>query len=953
MRGVVAGARRFVILTAAVAGLGVGGLIAVPVGAAHAAVARAAVTAGYALPSNVTRECPAPTAGTFGCMALVRTDVTSDPSSPAGYGPMELQSAYNLAAAAASDGSGVTVAVVDAYADPNAITDFNTYRQDYGLPGCDATTEAGCLTVMAEEGYSPAPNAAWAAQESMDVDMIAAVCPKCHVLLAEAASDSQADLEATANEAVSKGAKFESLGFGMPESAGDTYQGLQFEPFGETGVAVTAAAGDGGYGVQYPASSQFVTAVGGTTLTRDMNNPRTWSESVWAGTGAGCSATQFKPSWQADTGCANRTQNDVAAVADPQTGVAFYDTYDSAGWGEGGGTNVSSAIIAAVYALAGAPEHYTYAASYPYRDPAALYPVTSGSDGTCTSAYLCAAGAGYSGPAGLGTPDGTAAFAAPSGNVVTLYRDSANPSIPLQYPYGIDGMVALDSQIHPSMVASVTGQPPGMTVSPCGPGVHGCTLDLDGAPTQVGTFTAHVTVKDDTGASATVSVPVTVDDVIPNFGAPLQSVTIGKSVSLPVTATSTAGDALDFAVNGLPPGLSYAKTGPDQITFTGTSTTPGTYTTTITATNPLGGSGTGQVQWIVHGTIAVKSQANLTSDVGGAAAVTIGAIDSVKGAQLSYFATGLPPGVYQGTVPDTNVISGWPTKAGTYHVTLTVTDNYRASTSESFTWTVKDSASSEAYGPIRLDLGGKCLDDGTGVRIWNCNGTGSQNWTIAQDGTIRGRGECLTESGTNYGSRVVLAECTDAASQRWQAQEEPAQSLDGWAGPALVNAASGHCLGDPGGNRNGVYVEMLACNVGASKTWTTPAGPIENGIPGMCLADPGNATANGTPVVLWQCNGWHEEDWTFEPDGTVRINGKCLYVNPNSRANGDYARLETCNAENEGEQWADYGANPFGGTVYNPWNGNNLGTAGSSAANGSPVGTYIGGPQLSLTWRPL
>jgi hypothetical protein len=72
-----------------------------------------------------------------------------------------------------------------------------------------------------------------------------------------------------------------------------------------------------------------------------------------------------------------------------------------------------------------------------------------------------------------------------------------------------------------------------------------------------------------------------------------------------------------------------------------------------------------------------------------------------------------------------------------------------------------------------------------------------------------------------------------------------------------------------------------------------------------------------------------------------------------SQANGDYARLETCNAENKGEQWADYGASPFGGTIYNLWNGNNLGTADNSAANGTPVGTYIGGPQLSLSRRPL
>lgn len=962
MHGIFGWTRRLLVM-AAVTGLGAGGLT-VAAGAAVTAASSPsalsspsaparAVRASYALPSNVKRECPVAAVGQYECMALVRTDVTSDPASPAGYGPDDLQSAYSLAAAAASDGKGATVAVVDAYSDPNAVSDFNAYRAQYGLPACDsAISEAGCLTVLPEEGYKPAANAAWAAQESMDVDMIAAICPNCHVLLAEAESTTGVDLGATTNYAINAGAKFVTLGFGGPENAGDLYQGLHFEPVALEGIAITAAAGDDGYGVQYPASSQFVTAVGGTTLTADQATSRGWSESVWAGTGAGCSATQWKPSWQADSGCVNRTQNDVSAIADPEDGVAFYDTYGFAGWGEGGGTDVSSAIIAAVYALAGAPERYTLAASYPYRDPAGLYAVAAGSDGTCSPAYLCTAGAGYSGPAGLGTPDGIAAFTAPGGNIVTLFRAAPAASIPVgAYAAGVDEMVGVDSVPDPGLMATVAGQPAGLTLMSCG-AVQGCNLGLYGTPAQVGSFTARVTLTDGTGASASVSIPVTVDDVIPDFGAAPQYPTIGAAVSLPITATSTAGDPLDFALRGLPPGLSYTQTGPDQITVTGSPTTAGTYNTTITATNPLGGSGTGAVEWFVHGTIALKSQPDLSSTVGGAGAVTISATDSVKGAQLSYSATGLPPGIHHGTSPG-NLVSGWLTKPGTYHVTLSAGDNYQAQSSETFTWTVRDSAVGEAHGPIRLDLGGKCLDDGTGVRIWQCNGTGAQDWTLTQDGTIRGRGGCLTESAAKFRARVVLANCTGAASQQWQAQDEPADSADGWAGPALVNVASGLCLGDAGGNRNGVAVEVMACNLGANKTWIMPAGPVENGVPGMCLADPGNRAANGTRIVVWQCNGWHEEQFAFEPDGTVRINGKCLYVDPANVKNGAAVVLEPCDPGSRGEQWAFFGAAPFGGDIYNPWNGNDLAAASSTAANGSPVGTYASGLRLSSTWRPL
>lgn len=266
---------------------------------------------------------------------------------------------------------------------------------------------------------------------------------------------------------------------------------------------------------------------------------------------------------------------------------------------------------------------------------------------------------------------------------------------------------------------------------------------------------------------------------------------------------------------------------------------------------------------------------------------------------------------------------------------------------------MSDSAAAQTSGPIRLDLGGKCLDDGTGVRVWNCNGTGSQAWTLAQDGTIRGRGECLTESGTANKSRVILSKCTDSAAQRWQAQDEPAATAEGWAGPTFVNAASGRCLGDAGGDKNGAAVEVLACNVGASKTWTSGAGPLESGAPGMCLADPGNATANGTRLVLWKCEAWNEEKFTLGADGTIRIHGKCLYVDPAAEKSTSRAVLETCTQGSKGEQFAFYGASPFGGVIYNPWNGNGLGAQANTAANGTAVGTYVDNDYEGFVWRPV
>jgi subtilase family serine protease len=109
-------------------------------------------------------------------------------------------------------------------------------------------------------------------------------------------------------------------------------------------------------------------------------------------------------------GCAKRTIVDVSAVSDPDTGVAVYTAFGGMGpWLEVGGTSMASAIVAGVYALAGDAASVRRG-SEPYRHPQALYDVTSGASGSYGGGYLCTAKAGYDGPSGLGTPNGTGAF---------------------------------------------------------------------------------------------------------------------------------------------------------------------------------------------------------------------------------------------------------------------------------------------------------------------------------------------------------------------------------------------------------------------------------------------------------------------------------------------------------------------------------------------------------------
>jgi subtilase family serine protease len=177
-------------------------------------------------------------------------------------------------------------------------------------------------------------------------------------------------------------------------------------------VPITASTGDSGFQpTVFPAVFGSVTAVGGTTLDRAANR-RGFTEAAWSGAGSGCSAWIDKPRWQHDPNCAMRTNADVSAVANPDTGVAVYDTFDLGefnGWLVGGGTSASAPIIAGVYALAGNTASAN-GASLPYANPGALFDVTSGSNGACSPAYLCTGEPGYDGPTGLGTPNGVAAF---------------------------------------------------------------------------------------------------------------------------------------------------------------------------------------------------------------------------------------------------------------------------------------------------------------------------------------------------------------------------------------------------------------------------------------------------------------------------------------------------------------------------------------------------------------
>jgi hypothetical protein len=422
------------------------------VGALAAAILLTLASSVEAAPSPRPnrRVCPGPLLGAASCHSRVVTDRRGTPlagSGPSGYGPADFHGAYALPSNAAT---AQTIAIVDAYDDPTIESDLATYGATYGLPAC--TTANGCFRKVnqsGEEGSYPKEEGGWALEIALDVETAHAICQNCKILLVEASSAFFSDLSAAVNTAAALGATQISNSYGGGEYSGETSDATYDQP----GIAVTVSAGDSGYAAEYPAASPFVVAVGGTTLNVGASHSYE-SESVWSGSGSGCSAYEPARAWQtadanwALTGCvAKRGVADVAADANPSTGASVYDTTKyrgQSGWFTVGGTSLSAPLIAGVFALAAnGSGSYPAAQLYAHESdsPASLHDVTSGSNGSCGT-IMCKGAAGYDGPTGVGTPNGIAAFGAtapvPAEFELTLEKSGEGEGTVSSEPAGID-----------------------------------------------------------------------------------------------------------------------------------------------------------------------------------------------------------------------------------------------------------------------------------------------------------------------------------------------------------------------------------------------------------------------------------------------------------------------------------------------------------------------------------
>lgn len=383
------------------------------------------VSAGYALPGTST--------------------ILAGSGERKGFDPQDLQSAYRIPSTLEEP---QTIAVIEAFGYPHAESDLAAYRSRYGLPAC--TTANGCfkkVNINGEQANYPEENEEWDVEQALDEEMASAACPQCHIIVVEAPGELPAELAPAVDTAVSLGATEISNSYGYPEKlkevCGRTDCSQYAKYYEHPGVEIMASSGDSGYddtyfeisSANFPAGSPSVVAVGGTALYKVPGTSRGWFEEVWnepalgAGTGSGCS-TEPKPSWQQDTGCKFRTENDIAAVAALVTPVSV--RLDGA-WELVAGTSVASPLTAGIMAHASAKVRALGAEAF-YEQPSSLFDVTEGFDwnadnetgaSECSAhEYLCNAEPGYDGPTGLGTPDGVPSGVTQTAGAPTVKRVS-------------------------------------------------------------------------------------------------------------------------------------------------------------------------------------------------------------------------------------------------------------------------------------------------------------------------------------------------------------------------------------------------------------------------------------------------------------------------------------------------------------------------------------------------
>ena len=322
----------------------------------------------------------------------------------------------------------------------------------------------------------------------------------------------------------------------------------------------------------------------------------------------------------------------------------------------------------------------------------------------------------------------------------------------------------------------------------------------------------------------------------------------GTAVSVQTKAAdTTGGQTPSFTATGLPAGTSISSSG----LITGTPTTAGTSTVTVTAKDSAGALATTSFVW----TVVPADAAVATSLIGNG---------------------GKCLDLYGGNNNDRNKV-----------------EIYDCNGTNGQQWSEPSDGTVRANGAC-LDVAGAGTSDGTPVQIFTCNGTGAQVWQRQADGTLLNphSGKCLTDPSTDNGTQVVISSCTGSGNQSWVS---PIHTITG--------VGSGRCVDIPSADTtDGTRLQIYDCNSSGAQTWSRPGDGTIHSL-GKCMDVAGSSTDNGTPVQIHTCNGTNAQQWTYNPTThQLTAFGKCLDATDKGTTNGTKLQIFDCYGTSN-QQW--------------------------------------------------
>jgi hypothetical protein len=684
------------------------------------------------LVNNGRVSAPEPTGSSASAMAN-----GASPNVVAPINPAQMRTAYGVNLVSfgpvAGTGAGQTIAIIDAYNDPNIIADATAFNQQFGLQAFNVAGGPTLHVVNQNGGTSLPVNAGgsgWDLEESLDVEWAHSIAPQANIVLYEANSSGFSDLfTAIQTAAAAPGVSAVSMSFGSSEfSQQALFDSVFTTPSGHSGVTFLASTGDSAAPGDYPAFSSNVVAVGGTSL--NINSGGNYvSESAWSDGGGGISQVESQPAYQQGkvngTSSTRRTVPDVSMDADPNTGVYVLDSYEG-GWFQVGGTSLSSPMWAGLVSIAdqglalqGDPalDGRTQTLPILYNLPSTdFHDVTAGNNGyPATPGYDLATGLG-SPVANLLIPDivsryptfsappvvdvsGLIVFSTSNGDPISLtdgFADSGVNQITLNVSDGSLSLapgsgVTVVGGINNSSSITIDG-----TIAQLDGALNGLTYSASGG--FQGTDHLRISFVDTTGGGdldGSTTITLTVGDPAPEAptitSASAATFTIGTNDTFSLTATGFPTPA--FGETGALPGGVTFNTSTGVLSGVAQPGTAGIYNITFTADNGIGTPATQNFTLDVSQTPTITSANNTFFTVGSDGSFTVTAA-GYPSPSLNESGR-LPAGVTFDT--STDALSGIPAEgtAGTYVVTFTASNGTNPSANQTFTLHVNPAPAAE------------------------------------------------------------------------------------------------------------------------------------------------------------------------------------------------------------------------------------------------------------------